>query len=83
MLDRSACAVFSQGKPHEVPWLIRPIQEIEGSPSYSQSVCGPTKELAEKVLLEGESSLSGFYETAVGSKAVPGFLLLGVLFLLE
>ena len=26
--------------------------------------------------------LSGFYETAVGSKAVPGFLLLGVLFLL-
>jgi hypothetical protein len=27
--------------------------------------------------------LSGFYETAVGSKAVPGFLLLGVLFLLE
>jgi hypothetical protein len=37
MLDRSACAVFSQGKPHEVPWLIRPIQEIEGSPTYSQS----------------------------------------------
>jgi hypothetical protein len=29
-----------------------------------------------------EQYLSGFYETAVGSKAVPGFLLLGVLFLL-
>src|ERR1700728_767029 len=37
MLDRSACAVFSQGKPHEVSWLIRHVQEIEGSPSYSQS----------------------------------------------
>src|SRR5580692_3884358 len=50
MLDRSACAVFSQGKPHEVPWLNRPIQEIEARPSYSH-VCGPTKQLAEKVLL--------------------------------
>jgi hypothetical protein len=32
MLDRSARAVFSPGKPHETPWLIRPLQEIEGSP---------------------------------------------------
>jgi hypothetical protein len=43
MLDRSACAVFSPGKPHEMPWLIRPLQEIEGSPLRSHTVCGTAK----------------------------------------
>jgi hypothetical protein len=37
MLERSARAVFSQGKPHEVPWPIRPIQEIEGSRALIQN----------------------------------------------